>query len=159
MISPLLGKVYGRLFGRTGAVSLMTPCVGRDSRLHSGVAWNQAPCCGQLPEDSTSRAWDAIPQEANMLERTRRVSRLVAKARRDNRRTRREWRIHGVEDSDHGRNRLPCVGLEHDGRVEGPTHLSPSVFEARIGGNALGSPPSLVPGACVAIREPACFSP
>jgi hypothetical protein len=39
---------------------------------------------GQLPEDSASRARDADPQEANVLDETRRVSRLMAKTRRDN---------------------------------------------------------------------------
>jgi len=38
---------------------------------------------GQLPEDSVTRAWDADLQEAGMLDRTRRVSRLLAKTRRD----------------------------------------------------------------------------
>jgi hypothetical protein len=41
--------------------------------------------CGQLPEDSARRERDADPQEANVLDRTGRVSRLMAKARRDNR--------------------------------------------------------------------------
>jgi hypothetical protein len=68
-LSPFLSNVVGRLFGRTGTVSLTTPCVGRNARPHSGVAWHQAPCCGQLPEDSTSRAWDATPQEANVLDK------------------------------------------------------------------------------------------
>jgi hypothetical protein len=158
-LSPLLANIAGRLFGRTGTVSLTTPCVGRNARPHSGVAWNQAPCCGELPEDSTSRARDVTLQEANVWDRTRRVSRLLAKARRDNRHTHREWRIHGVGDSDHGRSRLPCVRPERYGRVDGPTYLSTSVFTARIGGNALGSPPSLVQSACVATREPAGFSP
>jgi hypothetical protein len=39
---------------------------------------------GQLPEDSASRERDADPQEANVLDRAGRVSRLMAKARRDN---------------------------------------------------------------------------
>jgi len=38
---------------------------------------------GQLPEDSVTRAWDADLQEAGMLDRTRRVSRSLAKTRRD----------------------------------------------------------------------------
>src|SRR5437867_3401935 len=38
---------------------------------------------GQLPEDSVTCAWDADLQEAGMLDRTRRVSRLLAKTRRD----------------------------------------------------------------------------
>jgi hypothetical protein len=158
-LSPVLANAYGRLFGRTGTVSLTTPCVGRNARPHSGAAWNQAPCCGQLPEDSTSRARDATLQEANVLDRTSRVSQLLAKARRDNRRTHREWRTHGVEDRAHGRSILPCVRPEDHGRVAKPTHLPTSVFTARRGGNGLGSPPSLVHGACVATREPACFSP
>jgi hypothetical protein len=69
VISPLLANAYGRLFGRTGTVSLTAPCVGRNARPHSGVAWNQAPCCGQLPEDSTSRARDVTPQEANVWDK------------------------------------------------------------------------------------------
>jgi hypothetical protein len=144
VLSPVLANIFGRLFGRTGTVSLMIPYVGRNVRPHSGAAWNQAPCCGQLPEDSASRARDATPQEANVLDRTRRVSRLLAKTRRDNRRTHREWRTHGVEDSDHGRGILPCVRPEDHGRAERPTHLSASVFMAHRGGNTLGSPPSLV---------------
>lgn len=40
--------------------------------------------CGQLSEDSASRARDADRQEANVLETTGRVSRLGAKTRRDN---------------------------------------------------------------------------
>ncbi len=39
--------------------------------------------CGQLPEDSVSCERDADPQEADMLDRTGRVSRLMAKMRRD----------------------------------------------------------------------------
>ena len=38
---------------------------------------------GQLPEDSVTCAWDADLQEAGMLDRTRRVSRSLAKTRRD----------------------------------------------------------------------------
>ena len=38
---------------------------------------------GQLPEDSVTCAWDADLQEAGMLDRIRRVSRLLAKTRRD----------------------------------------------------------------------------
>ena len=38
---------------------------------------------GQLPEDSVTRARDADLQEAGMLDRTRRVSRSLAKTRRD----------------------------------------------------------------------------
>jgi hypothetical protein len=82
--SPVLSNVYGRLCGREGTVSLMTPCVGGNARPYPGVARHQAPCHGELPEDSTSRARDAAPQEANVWDRTRRVSRSVAKTRRDN---------------------------------------------------------------------------
>ena len=53
---------------------------------------------GQLPEDSVTCAWDADLQEAGMLDRTRRVSRLVAKTRRDQWLTHRERRKDGVED-------------------------------------------------------------
>jgi hypothetical protein len=53
---------------------------------------------GQLPEDSVTRAWDADLQEAGMLDRIRRVSRSLAKTRRDESHTHRERRIHGVED-------------------------------------------------------------
>jgi hypothetical protein len=91
--------------------------------------------------------------------RTRRVSRLLAKTRRDNWHTHREWRIYGVEDSDPGRGILPWVRPEGDGRVERPTYLSTSVFTARRGGNALGSPPSLVHRPFIATREPAGLSP
>ena len=55
---------------------------------------------GQLPEDSATCARDADPQEAGVLERTRRVSRLVAKTRRDESLTHRERREDGVEDWD-----------------------------------------------------------
>ncbi len=30
------------------------------------TAWSQVPCCGQLPENSASRARDADPQEADV---------------------------------------------------------------------------------------------
>jgi hypothetical protein len=53
---------------------------------------------GQLPEDSVTCAWDADLQEAGMLDRTRRVSRLLAKTRRDESQTHRERRIDDVED-------------------------------------------------------------
>src|SRR5207249_2200512 len=53
---------------------------------------------GQLPEDSVTRAWDADLQQAGMWDRTRRVSRLVAKTRRDQWLTHRERRKYGVED-------------------------------------------------------------
>src|SRR5262249_34162898 len=45
---------------------------------------------GQLPEDSATCARDADPQEAGVLETTRRGSQLVAKTRRDQSRTHRE---------------------------------------------------------------------
>ena len=53
---------------------------------------------GQLPEDSATCARDADPQEAGVLDRIRRVSRLVAKTRRDEWLTHRERRKDGVED-------------------------------------------------------------
>jgi hypothetical protein len=53
---------------------------------------------GQLPEDSVTCAQDADLQEAGMLDRTRRVSRSLAKMRRDESQTHRERRNHGVED-------------------------------------------------------------
>jgi len=53
---------------------------------------------GQLPEDSVTRAQDADLQKAGMLDRTRRVSRLLAKTRRDELQTHRERRNNGVED-------------------------------------------------------------
>jgi hypothetical protein len=53
---------------------------------------------GQLPEDSVTCAWDADLQQAGMLDRTRRVSRLLAKTRRDQWLRHRERRMHGVED-------------------------------------------------------------
>jgi hypothetical protein len=55
--------------------------------------------------------------------------------------THRERRIDGVEDGDRGRDILPWIRLEVDGRATRPIHLSASVFKARIGGNALGSTP------------------
>lgn len=60
---------------------------------------------GQLPDDSATCEWDADPQEAGVLERTRRVSRLLAKARRDESLTHRERREDGVEDCDLPRDR------------------------------------------------------
>ena len=53
---------------------------------------------GQLPEDSATCAWDADPQEAGVLERTRRVRQLLAKTRRDASLTHRERRADDVED-------------------------------------------------------------
>jgi hypothetical protein len=44
VISPVLANVYGRLFGRKGTVSLMTPCVDGNVRPHSGVSSGQARC-------------------------------------------------------------------------------------------------------------------
>lgn len=55
---------------------------------------------GQPPEDSVTCARDADPQEAGMLDTTKRVSRLLAKTRRDESRTHRERRICAVEDWD-----------------------------------------------------------
>jgi hypothetical protein len=60
---------------------------------------------GQRPEDSATCAWDADSQEAGVLERTRRVSRLVAKTRRDKWLTHRERRKDDVEDCDRTRRR------------------------------------------------------
>jgi hypothetical protein len=53
---------------------------------------------GQHPEDSMTCAQDADLQKAGMLDRTRRVSRLLAKTRRDELQTHRERRNDGVED-------------------------------------------------------------
>ena len=61
---------------------------------------------GQLPEDSVTCAWDADLQEAGMLDRIRRVSRLLAKTRRDQWSTHRERRIHGVEDCAQGLKKM-----------------------------------------------------
>jgi hypothetical protein len=55
---------------------------------------------GQPPEDSATRERDADPQEASVWERTRRVSRLLAKTRRDQWRTHRERRKDDVEDCE-----------------------------------------------------------
>ena len=52
--------------------------------------------CGQLPEDSATCARDADPQKAGVLDRTSRVSRLVAKTRRD------EWLTHRERREDDG---------------------------------------------------------
>jgi hypothetical protein len=43
-ISPVVANVCGRLFGRKGTVSLMTPCVDGNVRPHSGVSSGQARC-------------------------------------------------------------------------------------------------------------------
>lgn len=75
---------------------------------------------GQLPEDSATCAWDADPQEAGVLETMRRVSRLVAKTRRDEWLTHRERRKDDVEDGE-----CPKTGAlnpEVDGYVGWPTH-------------------------------------
>jgi len=53
---------------------------------------------GQLPDNSATCARDADPQEAGVLDRTRRVSRLVAKTRRDEWLTHRERRENDGED-------------------------------------------------------------
>jgi hypothetical protein len=53
---------------------------------------------GQPPEDSATGERDADPQEAGVLDRTRRASRLVAKTRRDESLTHRERRKDDVED-------------------------------------------------------------
>ena len=53
---------------------------------------------GQRPEDSVTCAWDADPQEAGMLDSISRVSRFVAKRRRDEWLAHRERREDGVED-------------------------------------------------------------
>ena len=58
--------------------------------------------------------------------------------------THRERRRDGVEDGDRDRGILSRVRLEIESRAVRPIHLSTSVFTARIGGNTLGSPPSLV---------------
>ena len=58
---------------------------------------------GQLPDDSATCAWDADPQEAGVLESTRRGSRLLAKTRRDEALTPRERRADDVADWT-----LPC---------------------------------------------------
>ena len=55
---------------------------------------------GQLPEDSATCARDADPQEAGVLEVTRRGSRLLAKTRRDEWLKHRERRRDDVEDCD-----------------------------------------------------------
>src|SRR5262249_50443641 len=44
IVSPVLSNIYGRLFGRKGTVSLMTPCVDGNVRPHSGVSSGQARC-------------------------------------------------------------------------------------------------------------------
>ncbi len=53
---------------------------------------------GQPPEDSATGERDADPQEAGVLDRIRRASRLMAKTRRDESLTHRERRKDGVED-------------------------------------------------------------
>jgi hypothetical protein len=61
--------------------------------------------CGQLPDASATWARDADPQEAGVLDRTRRVSRLVAKTRRDESLTHRERRKDDGEDWERPRGR------------------------------------------------------
>jgi hypothetical protein len=53
---------------------------------------------GQPPEDSATSERDADPQEAGVLDRIRRASRLLAKTRRDEAQTHRERRKDDVED-------------------------------------------------------------
>ena len=84
------------------------------------------------------------PARGGRVDGTRRGSRSVAKTRRDNRQTHRERRIDGGEDGEHGRGTLPCIRREIESQAVRPMHLATSVFKARRGGNALGSPPSLV---------------
>src|SRR5437016_9161832 len=98
---------------------------------------------GQLPEDSVTCAWDADLQEAGMLDRTRRVSRLVAKTRRDEWQTHRERRIHDVEDCALALALRPWANPRYMVERVGPLPAR-SGLQARICGNALGSLPSLV---------------
>ena len=44
VLSPLLGNVYGRLFGRTGTVASMLPWMDGNPRPHSGMRSSQADC-------------------------------------------------------------------------------------------------------------------
>ena len=87
---------------------------------------------GQLPEDSATCAWDADPQEAGVLERMRRVSRSMAKTRRDEWLTHRERRGDDVEDGEP----LSTRGAQPGGRwVCGLAHSpAPSVFKPATAG-------------------------
>jgi hypothetical protein len=55
---------------------------------------------GQLSENSATCERDADPQEAGVLDKIRRVNRLLVKTRRDESLTHRERRKDGVEDRD-----------------------------------------------------------
>jgi len=63
----------------------LTSRAGGGSCPNSGASVAKPTDGGQLSEDSASRARDADLQEANVLEMTRRVNRLLVKTRRDNR--------------------------------------------------------------------------
>ena len=76
---------------------------------------------GQLPDDSATCAWDADPQEAGVLERTRRVSRLLAKTRRDESLTHRERREDDVEDWNLPRGRYDRSLERYTGMRHGPS--------------------------------------
>ena len=68
---------------------------------------------GQLPEDSASREQDADLQEADVLDRTRRVSRLLAKMRRDN-------REHIVSGGETMWKTVITVEIDYRGQTRGP---------------------------------------
>ena len=108
---------------------------------------------GQLSVDSVTCAWDADPQEAGMLDWTQRVSRLLAKTRRENGKP----IVSGGETI--GKTVTPAeVDAEcqtgvlwSDGTALVLYHLG---LHACIRRNALGSPPSCVKSTDAATREP-----
>lgn len=67
----------------------------------------------------------------------------MAKTRRDNWRTHRERRIHGVEDGESGRGTLPGLRPEIDGQVIRPTNWMASVFKPAEAGTRLEVHPHL----------------
>ena len=103
----------------------------------SAMPWSASrgqhePCAGRRPA------------RGGRVERPRRGSRSVAQTRRDKRHTHRERRIDGGEDGEHGRGTFPGSRRERERQAVRPRHLATSVFTARRGGHALGSPPALV---------------
>ena len=95
--------------------------------------------CGELSQDSASCARDTDPQDADVLDRIRRVSRLLAKMRRDN----------FPHTGSGGQTVWKPVtqsgkfwrGSDPRGRAGRPIDLLASCFKARKDGNALGNQP------------------
>jgi hypothetical protein len=75
---------------------------------------------GQLSEDNATCEWDADSPEAGVLDKTRRVSRLLAKTRRDESLKHRERRKDDVEDCDLARDRRDRPNQRYRVMLDGP---------------------------------------